>query len=371
MPSRVLPAQDDFVLRALRDFRVTENGQNWIARLRGEGRYQSAAFPELAAERQVLVDLIPAAEWDRPNFIVRWVAALRLPYLLFSFLPLVLVAAHAYRQGLSPAPVHILFLFSSLLCIHLACNLWGDYEDHLRGVDSPEHSGGSGVIQRLWIPAVHIRNAAAALLTVGVLAGILLFARLPWELVGGHLLWLGLFGAFGAASYSGWPFHYKYLGLGEPIVFLLSGPVVTMGAALIYTGRPEGLLWYAFVSLPLSFLAILRLHGGNVQRAPFDAIAGVNTIARALGFTWAKRAYQFLLFAPFLSTGALWIAGYVGLASFLASVLTLRFAVSAIYPLSRTKGPMDPFFHDLRRKVVALHFFFGGLYALSFLLPKL
>ena len=242
--SRVLSAQDSFVLRALRDFRVMENGREWIARLRGAGKFRSAVFPE-KNDGQVLVELIPVSEWERPSLPVRWAHALRLPYLLFSLLPLFLVLTHVRSLGLDLRPLLpiTLLLFASLVMIHLGCNLWSDYEDHLRGVDSPEHTGGSRVIQRLWIPAVHLRNAAAVLFFGGCALGLGLLWLLPWSLVGTQLLWIGLLGAFGAASYSGWPFHYKYLGLGEPIVFVLSGPVVTAGAALIY--GQTNLAWYA------------------------------------------------------------------------------------------------------------------------------
>lgn len=365
--SRVLPAQDGFVLRVLRDFRVVENGRHWIARLRGEGRFPSSVFPELAQEKNVLVELIPAEEWRRPAFLPRWLMALRVPYLLFSLLPLLLVICHAARVGSLPASSQAILLFASLILIHLGCNLWGEYEDHLRGVDSPEHLSGSGVIQNLWIPAIHLRNAGAALFLTGCLLGVVLFLGVAWSQVGYHLLWIGLLGALGAASYSGWPFHYKYFGLGEPIVFFLSGPVVTLGAALICTGRAADLGWFFLASLPLSFLATLRLHGGNIQRSPVDTSAGVFTIARFLGFRWSVRAYGFLLLAPFLLVMALMTAGILGPPALLV-LAALPLSVVALRILPRVKGPLDPGFHELRSYAVQLHFAFGLFYILSFLL---
>lgn len=363
---RILSAQDGFVRQLLRDFRVNENGQMWIARMRGEGKFRSAVFPG-TDERQVLVELIPIANWERPGFLHRWLTALRLPYLLFSLLPLLLVVSHSVHIGSRPSAPYTALLFASLILIHLGCNLWSDYEDHLRGVDSPEHSGGSGVIQKLWIPAVHIRNCAAVFFLSGCALGLALLAQQPWAIVGSYLLWLGLAGAFGAASYSGWPFHYKYLGLGEPIVFFLSGPIVTMGASLIYSHDTEHLLWYALVSLPLSFLAVLRLHGGNMQRAPFDAISGVFTVARYLGFRFSKVAYGFLFLAPFFVTSTLWVTNHVSTLQFLVALVTLHPALFSLLPLRHAKGPLDPAFHYLRKNAVRLHFSFGLLYSLSFL----
>ncbi len=364
MENRILPMGHDFVQQTLRDFRVWEDGEEWVARLKGEGRFRSSVFPE--SERQVLVELLPRTEWPRPAIAWRWLAALRLPYLLFSLLPLVLVLAVYHQQSRPPVSGLSFLLLASVFLIHASCNLWSDYEDHLRGVDSPGQSGGSGVIQKLWIPAVHIRNAAALLMISGCVLGVVLLAQLPIALVGKHLVWLSLVGALGAASYSGWPFHYKYLGLGEPIVFFLSGPIVTLGASLVLFRDASFFVWFALVSLPLSFLAVLRLHSGNMQRIPFDSMAGVSTIARSYGFRWSKWAYGFLLFAPFLSTGILISAGLVG-RSALAAWVTLPLALYALRALRLATGPLDPACRELRLNAARLHFSFGLVYSLSHL----
>jgi 1,4-dihydroxy-2-naphthoate octaprenyltransferase len=365
--SRILPARHEFVQKALRDFRVAENGERWVARLKGEGRFRSSVFPELAdRESKVLVELIPEAEWSRPGAVLRWLEALRLPYLMISLLPLLLVACARLSGGSGLPRAVTLLLFASVTLIHLGCNLWSDYEDHLRGVDNPGQSGGSGVIQKLWIPAVHLRGAAALLFFSGCALGLLLLSRLPMELVGQRLLWIGLLGALGAASYSGWPFHYKYLGMGEPVVFLLSGPIVTVGAAALYFPNGE-LARFALLSLPLAFLVTLRLHLGNMQRIPFDTIARVLTIARGCGFGWSKAACVFLALAPFACVAGLVAVGSAGWYSF-ACLLAAPFAVRLVLELKQASGPLDPACRGLRRTAAWLHLGFGLLYCFSFLL---
>lgn len=366
---RVLPAEDPLVRKALQDFRVTENGRRWIVRMKGEGRFRSSVFPEFnETNRRVLLEMIPEENWERPSGLWRWLVALRLPYLLFSILPLLLVAASRYSATKQLPGLAGALLFLSVILVHVSCNLWGEYEDHLRGVDAPEHSSGTGVIQKLWIPAIHLRNSAALLLPLGVLAGILLLALLPLEQTGRHILWLGLVGIVGAASYSGWPFHYKYIGLGEPIVFLLSGPIVSMGASLVFFGNSSHFLYFSLASLPLAFLAVLRLHGGNMQRIPFDTMAGVFTIARWLGFFWSKMALGFLLFAPFVAALLLWATGFAPLTS-LICLVTLPLAFWALIPLRLAKGPLDPACSELRELGSRLHLIFGLIYAASFIFP--
>jgi len=169
------------------------------------------------------------------------------------------------------------------------------------------------------------------------------------------------------SSYSGWPFHYKYFGLGEPIVFLLAGPLVTAGAAALYFPDSRELLRFAALSLPLSFLVTLRLHSGNMQRIPFDTTAHVLTIARFQGFRWSKAAYAFLVVAPFLCVTAL---AATGVAPFFAiySLLAVPFAVFALFELKPVSGPLDPLSYELRRNAARLHTAFGILYCLGFLL---
>lgn len=366
---RVLPAEDPLVRKALQDFRVTENGRRWIVRMKGEGRFRSSVFPEFnETNRRVLLEMIPEDEWERPGLLWRWLVAMRLPYLLFSILPLLLVAASRYGSTGKIPWLEAALLFLSVVLVHVSCNLWSEYEDHLRGVDAPEHSSGTGVIQRLWIPAIHLRNSAAALLPLGLVTGLALLSILPLEQTGPHILWLGLVGIVGAASYSGWPFHYKYIGLGEPIVFLLSGPIVSMGASLVFFGDSSHFVYFSLVSLPLAFLAVLRLHCGNMQRIPFDTMAGVFTIARWLGFFWSKMATGFLLFAPFVTT-ILILAAWLAPKATFASLLALPLAFWALIPLRQAKGPLDPACFELRELCARLHLIFGLLYAASFALP--
>lgn len=368
IPPRVLPAGDPLVKQVQRDFRVEEAGRRWVVRLRGEGRFRSSVFPEFRHEPQVLLEFVGEESWPRPGALHRWWEALRLPYTTFSLLPLLLVAADYYREtGLAPEP-YTMLLFLSVALIHVSCNLWGDYEDHLRGIDSPDHEGGSGVIQKLWIPAVHLRNAAAVLMLLGLLAGAAMWFFLPVAILLVPLILVGGVGAFGAASYSGWPFHYKYLGLGEPIVFFLSGPVVTIGASLVIFRDQSHVPWASVVCLPLAFLAVLRLHGGNTQRIPFDTMAGVFTIARAWGFTWSKLAWAGLFFAPYLVTLIVIFAGMAPLSSLL-TFLALPLSLLAIEPLRSASGPLDPACHELRERAAQLHLTFGLLYSLSFLFP--
>lgn len=368
--SEVLDANSREIRALLLDFRCTKDGEKKIARLRGEGRFLSPLQPENAAAR-VLVEYEPYDAWkgNRPSFLRRWLTAMRLPYLMFSLFPLLFAFSVYHTPKLAGALRERKFLLSLILfagtaLIHVGCHFWSDAEDYLRGVDSPESTGGSGVIQRLWIPARHLRYAAAVFFLLGflLLAG-MLFA-LPWGKILYPLSALGLFGALAAASYTGWPFHYKYLGLGEPILFLLAGPILAMGASLAYFADSSYMAWFALASLPFSFLAILRLHLGNLQRIPFDRMAGARTIASLVSFRTGKALVLFLLLAPALCLPVLYAIGIVRLPSLLP-LISLGFLVAVLPPLLAAKGPLDPELKIVRKQIPWMQLMFGLLYCYS------
>lgn len=362
MKTLVEEANSSLVKKILMDF----HEGSFLVRMRGEGRFRSSVFPEFSNDRgKVLLEFVPSEKVARPPLLLRWLVALRLPYLLLSLLPVVLVAANFSRSGQSFPWISAALLVLSISLLHISCNFWGEAEDHLRGIDLPERSGGSGVIRNLWISAKQLRLAASAFFALAFLAGIFLLLQLPLRELALDVFLLGLIGALGAASYSGWPFHYKYVGLGEPIVFFLSGPLVVVGAALVFYQSHEHFLFLSLASLPLSFLAMIRLHGGNMQRIPFDSMAGVFTLARAWGFNRSKWVMAFLLGAPFLLLLGLWLGNIAPTGAF-ACALALPHAVLAGRKMKQCMGPLDPECEKVRALLGQFHFLFGVTYCVSF-----
>jgi 1,4-dihydroxy-2-naphthoate polyprenyltransferase len=317
MTHKVLPAHDPFVKKVLRDFRVTEDGQAYVVK--------------------VFLQYQKCEDWQRtlPSLAWRWIQALRTPYLWFTLLPI--FAAAALHRQLDWGQFSL--FIAATLCMQIGCHLWSDYEDHLRGVDSPEYSGGSGVIAKLWIPAVQIQRVAWCFIVLGIIVGMILLRQLPWEFVGKELLIIGVLGVVGAAGYSGWPFHFKYIALGEILIFFLSGPLLMIGAALVIS--PVLVDYYVMFAyaVPVGLLAILRLHAGNIQRIPYDRLAGVHTVANFGSFQRAKLVHLVPLFFLY------WIVIFVlpiPLLGQLILLATLPMAIWQVWILRKLQGPLDP-----------------------------
>ncbi len=106
---------------------------------------------------------------------------------------------------------------------------------------------------------------------VGVLLGfILLYYRgLPMLLLGGYL-------------YTGGPKGYKYLALGDVLVFLLMGPLMVVGSYYALTG---GLTLTVFLaSLPVGSLVAAIMAINNHRDAATDREAEVRTLSNVIGF---------------------------------------------------------------------------------------
>ncbi|MDQ4062801.1 MAG: prenyltransferase [Actinomycetota bacterium] len=106
---------------------------------------------------------------------------------------------------------------------------------------------------------------------VGVLLGfVLLYYRgLPMLLLGGYL-------------YTGGPKGYKYLALGDVLVFLLMGPLMVVGSYYALTG---GLTLTVFLaSLPVGSLVAAIMAINNHRDAATDREAEVRTLSNVIGF---------------------------------------------------------------------------------------
>ena len=364
--AKVLPSNHEFVKRLLRDFRTEEAGRKFVAKIEGEG--DSWWERGGAAPRQVFIRFQSEADWlkTRVSFARRWLLALRLHYLPFSLLPQVLVIGLLLSRGIPLSGWLVVGALASTTLLHLACNLWNDFEDHLRGIDSDDSSGGSGAIRNLWIPAAHIRNAAILLFIACVSVGFYLVGTLDWNINGRTMLFIGCIGTIGAASYSGWPFHYKYLALGEVLVFFLCGPLIAIGAMTLIAPGAIPLLALALAAYPLGLQAVLRLHSGNIRRIPYDIRAGARTIANLIGFQRATNLYLFLL-APLYALVPLVYFVVGAPSSIFLSYLSLPVAVYQAMLVHRMKGPLDPLAAKLRRSSTYLDLSFGLLYTLGFI----
>ncbi|MBI5725097.1 MAG: prenyltransferase [Planctomycetes bacterium] len=228
-----------------------------------------------------------------------WFRAVRAFSFTASLTPVLLGAvlalgAHDVRWELTP-----LVAMASVL-IHAGTNLVSDAADYRRGVDRPGTHGGSGVLVAGLLTAGQVFFGGLVLLAAGSVVGLfLVWAR------GLTVLWLGLAGVAGGFLYGGRSFGYKYIALGDVMVFLLMGPLIVVGAHFTLTGEMS--LRPLLASLPVACLVTAILYSNNLRDIAHDCSSGVRTLAGMLGLRGAKIGY-FILVGGAYALAAAWAA---------------------------------------------------------------
>jgi 1,4-dihydroxy-2-naphthoate octaprenyltransferase len=226
-----------------------------------------------------------------------WLRATRPLYLPTSLLPALagaLVAiGHDADWWLLPVALF------ALLLLHAATNVCNEVEDAAHGVDSPDKMDNSGVFCRGLLSIREGRRLYAGLFAAAFVIGVGISL-----IQGVTLLVIGLLGILGGWLYTGGPRPYKYDGLGDPLIILLMGPLLTQGAYTAVTG--DGFHAPAFwLGLGPGLLIAAVLAGNNAADIEGDRAAGVRTLAVRVGFRRARLLYLINLVGAFLVPPAL------------------------------------------------------------------
>ncbi len=245
------------------------------------------------------------------------------------------------------SPLVLLLTLLGGVLAHLAGNVFNDYYDFVRGVDTKPEQG-SGVLTQGLLTKEEMFRFGALLLAGAAVCGIALLLVAPATL--SLVVPLALFGAFAAIVYAA---SLKQFALGDLLIMLSFGLGLTLGAygtqvPIHSAGQVARVL---LAALPLTFLVDAILHANNVRDRADDWTAGVRTVATLLSESANRAVYAFLLFAPVGIVVLLALLRVLPLAC-LSMMLTLPVLIKGF----RT-GDV-PF-------VAQSHLLFGVLYALS------
>jgi 1,4-dihydroxy-2-naphthoate polyprenyltransferase len=223
--------------------------------------------------------------------------ATRLPFLSATFVPVALGVAVAALHGEWHWWLAILTLIAAA-SVHLGLNVANDVFDTLSGADQAnvtptQFSGGSRVILYGLMSMRQMVLMMLGFYAVG--AGIGLFLAVTrgfWPLV-----WIGAAGLFISIFYTAPPFRFVHRGLGELMVFLGFGPIMTIGA---YYVQARAWSWEAiYASLPVGILIALVLYVNEVPDRPGDSAAGKRTLPVRLSKEAVIAAYDLAVAAAF------------------------------------------------------------------------
>src|SRR5262245_48098550 len=200
-----------------------------------------------------------------------------------------------------------------LVVAHAGNNMINDYFDLEGGVDTDDY------VRALYAPHpilsgwVTKRPLGAAILNPNSIhLAIMLY--LTW-VRGPLVIAFPLAGLFISVFYVAPPIRLKHIGLGEPGVFIVWGPLMTVGTFFVATGEIPGWAWVA--SLPYAILVTTVLFGKHIDKIEADSKKGVRTLPVILGERRARLVARALMIAfyPIVVGAALvgWIGPWVAL----------------------------------------------------------
>ena len=195
-----------------------------------------------------------------------------------------------------------------LVVAHAANNMINDYFDLEGGVDTDDY------VRALYAPHPILSGwvtkkqlGAAILLANAIDLAIMLFLVTQR---GPLVAAFALGGLFVSVFYVAPPIRLKHIGLGEPGVFVVWGPLMVVGTFFIATGEIPGWAWIA--SLPYAILVTTVLFGKHIDKIDADTKKGVRTMPVLLGEARARRVAQVLMVAFYpIVIGAV-LAGWIG-----------------------------------------------------------
>jgi 1,4-dihydroxy-2-naphthoate octaprenyltransferase len=164
--------------------------------------------------------------------------------------------------------------------LQIAVNLLNTYGDYKSGVDQSKKKATCEILINGEFKPSEILISAVAVVVAGALLGVWAAYLSSWK-----LLFFAFPGVLGVIGYTTGT-KFKYMGIGVPVVFLLMGVVMVMAA---YYAHSIALTWTAFVvSLPVSCLVAVILHGNDLRDFESDGAVGIRTTALQLGLSRAK-----------------------------------------------------------------------------------
>ncbi len=298
------------------------------------------------------------------------VRATRAPSLFAGALPALVLTALVAAEG---GPLHwdrFALTLLGLVALQAGVNVVNDLFDDASGLDADPAFAknafplGSRVIQSGVLSRRGMWRLAAACFGAGLASGLALDRVHPGHVV----LAIGIAGVLLGFFYTAPPLKLAYRGAGEPIIFLLFGPLAGLGTYYVQTGRFGAAALLLSCVVGLLDTAILFLHHFPQREA--DAKHGKRTPIVRLGAEGAARVVPWLLALPFaLVLGAVLLGALppAALALFASAPLALRAARTALAHTADPRQMTRAFGQTMSFALLGGLALTGGLFAAALL----
>lgn len=228
---------------------------------------------------------------ERDGFQVWW-RLLRPHTLTASIIPVFFGSMIAWTEGPLNVPLFLAMLLAAVL-IQAATNMFNEYYDHKRGLDTEHSVGIGGTIVRDGIKPQTILYIAFSFFAIAIILGIYItLASSLWIAV------IGLFSMIIGYLYTGGPLPIAYTPFGELFAGFLMGTVMISISYFIQTlTLNANVIW---LSVPIAIFIGSILLSNNIRDLDGDERNGRKTIAILIG---RKNAVLFLALLFILAYG--------------------------------------------------------------------
>ncbi len=240
-------------------------------------------------------------EWQDLDVVSRWLIATRSAVLVMTLISALIAGLLAIRDRLFD-PLLFALVAIGLTFAHATNNLINDLTDHKKGVDKDNYFRSQYGPQ----PLEHGLMTEKELVRYAIFTGaVALAAGVYLVLVRGQItLTLLAVGAFFVLFYT-WPL--KYIGMGEPAVLVVWGPLMVGGSYYVIAGRFDYNV--ALASLPFALGATAVLFGKHIDKLDADRKKKIRTLPVLLGerssrwVTIGMLVGQYVLVAYLIASG--------------------------------------------------------------------
>lgn len=232
------------------------------------------------------------------NGLGMWWQLARPHTLTAAFVPVILGTVIAIEETSIDWMLFGAMLLASIL-IQAATNMFNEYYDFKRGLDTAESVGIGGAIVRHGVKPKIVMILALSLYGIALLLGIYICMQSSW--------WLAVVGAVSMLIgylYTGGPLPIAYTPFGEIFAGLFMGMLIILISFFIQTGTVTPLS--ILISIPIMILVGLINLSNNIRDIEEDRLGGRKTFAILAG---RKAAINTMLI--FFLIAYLWIVGLV------------------------------------------------------------
>ena len=241
-------------------------------------------------------------QWAELDLVSRWLVATRSAVLVMTFTSAAFAGLLAAKAGAFDLGLWLLVTLGLLLA-HATNNLVNDLTDSWKGVDKDNYFRNQYGPQPLEAGLMSVRELLTYIAVTG-LAALLVGA---WLIAarGTGVAWLLAAGAVFVLFYT-WPL--KYIGLGEPAVLVVWGPLMVGGGYYVITGEWSTPVAVASICYALGPTAVL--FGKHIDKLEEDRAKKIRTLPVILGETASRWSVLGMLVAQLALLVGLVASGY-------------------------------------------------------------